>query len=55
MHWFALGSRSAFAWFSISLSIGLRLGLVALFLPLIRGFNSSRIPLLAVMFVRQFA
>jgi len=30
-------------------------GLVALILYLIRGFNSSRIPLLAIMFVRQFA
>ena len=43
-----LGSRFRFP-------LDSRLGLVALFLPLIRGFNSSRIPLLADMFYRQFA
>ena len=59
MHWFAittrlrfdpllLGSRFRFA-------LDSRLSLDALILCLIRGFDGSRIPMLAVMFYRQFA
>ena len=59
MHHIAITSRLRF----VSLFLGSRfrfpldsrLGLVALFLPLIRGFNSSRIPMLADMFYRKFA
>ena len=43
-----LGSRFRFP-------LDSRLCLVAIFLPLIRGFDSSRISLLADVFVRQFA
>ena len=51
MHWFAINLRLV----CDRNAIRLRLGLVALILCLIRGFDSSRIPLLAIMFFRLFA
>ena len=59
MHWFAMGLRwvldPLFLGSRFRFPLDSRLCLVALFLPFIRGFDSSRIPLLADMFYRQFA